>query len=377
MSNPDQLISVLTIVAVFLIILIFTLIGVWFFIVAKQKKNDGEKSEKNEATPSPNATYNLQSIMDFMEFEKVEDNMIIQKKGKYLMVLECQGINYDLMSEMEMASVEQGFIEFLNTLKFDIQIYVQTRTVNLESSLREYKLKFRDIEDKYNILQNKYEYTKDIIANTEKSSLNSSVLHKKYYIIISCYEEEINTQNYSRDEIQSMIFSELYTRARSIMRTLSRCEVNSKILDSKGLVELLYNAYNREDSDIFSAQTAINAGFDSLYSTAPDVIDKKMKLINKQIEENGTKLANEAVMEAKSDKEMMLRIREENAKNLIFDFAEQLISENEEYLGKDISEDAKVKVRRKKKEATEGGNENETNEKTKATRGRRPSSGNE
>ena len=158
------------------------------------------------------------------------------------------------------------------------------------------------------------------------------------------------------------------------MRTLSRCEVNSKILDSKGLVELLYNAYNREDSDIFSAQTA---GFDSLYSTAPDVIDKKMKLINKQIEENGTKLANEAVMEAKSDKEMMLRIREENAKNLIFDFAEQLISENEEYLGKDISEDAKVKVRRKKKEATEGGNENETNEKTKATRGRRPSSGNE
>ena len=73
MSNPDQLISVLTIVAVFLIILIFTLIGVWFFIVAKQKKNDGEKSEKNEATPSPNATYNLQSIMDFMEFEKVED----------------------------------------------------------------------------------------------------------------------------------------------------------------------------------------------------------------------------------------------------------------------------------------------------------------
>ena len=380
MSNPDQLISVLTIVAVFLIILIFTLIGVWFFIVAKQKKNDGEKSEKNEATPSPNATYNLQSIMDFMEFEKVE---------------------------MEMASVEQGFIEFLNTLKFDIQIYVQTRTVNLESSLREYKLKFRDIEDKYNILQNKYmqlksaesgmytdkeiydayveyvkqknkyEYTKDIIANTEKSSLNSSVLHKKYYIIISCYEEEINTQNYSRDEIQSMIFSELYTRARSIMRTLSRCEVNSKILDSKGLVELLYNSYNREDSDIFSAQTAINAGFDSLYSTAPDVIDKKMKLINKQIEENGTKLANEAVVEAKSDKEMMLRIREENAKNLIFDFAEQLISENEEYLGKDISEDAKVKVRRKKKEATEGGNENETNEKTKATRGRRPSSGNE
>lgn len=406
-DGTTQLIQTLTYILIPIIIAIFALIGFFTYLYFKEKNSKKEKQDSTvENTKKPQQ--DKQSIFNFMEFDTVRDNMIIQRKGKrYLMVIECQGINYDLMSEMEMASVEQGFIEFLNTLKFDIQIYVQTRTVNLESSLREYKLKFRDIEDKYNILQNKYmqlksaesgmytdkeiydayveyvkqknkyEYTKDIIANTEKSSLNSSVLHKKYYIIISCYEEEINTQNYSRDEIQSMIFSELYTRARSIMRTLSRCEVNSKILDSKGLVELLYNAYNREDSDIFSAQTAINAGFDSLYSTAPDVIDKKMKLINKQIEENGTKLANEAVMEAKSDKEMMLRIREENAKNLIFDFAEQLISENEEYLGKDISEDAKVKVRRKKKEATEGGNENETNEKTKATRGRRPSSGNE
>ena len=56
---------------------------------------------------------------------------------------------------------------------------------------------------------------------------------------------------------------------------------------------------------------------------------------------------------------MMLRIREENAKNLIFDFAEQLISENQDFIGQDIAEDAKVKVRRKQKEATkEGGKEN-------------------
>lgn len=156
MSNPDQLISVLTIVAVFLIILIFTLIGVCFLLLLNKRKMMEKKVKRMKLHHLQMHTYNLQSIMDFMEFEKVEDNMIIQKKGKYLMVLECQGINYDLMSEMEMASVEQGFIEFLNTLKFDIQIYVQTRTVNLESSLREYKLKFRDIEDKYNILQNKY-----------------------------------------------------------------------------------------------------------------------------------------------------------------------------------------------------------------------------
>ena len=156
-----------------------------------------------------------------------------------------------------------------------------------------------------------------------------------------------------------MVFSELYTKARSMMRTLTRCEVNSKILDSQGLIELLYNAYNRDDADVFSAKQALNSGFEALYSTAPDVLDKKMKLINKKIEEEAVKVAQQAILEAKSDKEMMVRIREENAKNLIFDMAEQLITENQDYLDQDISEDAKVKVRRKKKENEEGGTKDE------------------
>ena len=196
MSNPEELIPILTVVAIVLVVIIFVLIGIWIFVVSREKKNNKEKESGEDA--EKNGMYNMQSIMDFMEFEKIEDNMIVQKKGKYLMVLECQGINFDLMSEMEMTAVEQGFIEFLNTLKFEIQLYVQTRTVNLEDSLREYKLKFRDIEDKYNVLQNKYiqmkeaetgiysdkeiykayveyirqknkyEYTRDIIADTEK-----------------------------------------------------------------------------------------------------------------------------------------------------------------------------------------------------------------
>ena len=129
---------------------------------------------------------------------------------------------------------------------------------------------------------------------------------------------------------------------------------------------MIYNAYNRDDSDMFSAKQALNSGFESLYSTAPDVLDKKMQLLNKKIEENALKIAQESLLEAKSDKEMMLRIREENAKSLIFDMAEQLISENEDYLGQDISEDAKVKIRRKKKKTEEGGTKDE-NKKAKGS----------
>lgn len=401
MSDAEKLIEILSIIAIVLVMVVCGLIAAYFFIKYRnsRKKDEETNDSIDESNKSNSLAYNIKSIFNFMDFEKIEDNMIIQKNGKYLMVIECQGVNYDLMSEMERASVEQGFIQFLNTLRTEIQIYVQTRTVNLEDSILSYNLKFKDIEQQYlklednyremkksgkyseNELQkaymelvrqrNKYEYTKDIIYNTEKSSLNSSVLHKKYYIIIPYYEDEIATQNCSKDEIQNMVFSDLYTKAKSMIRTLSRCDVNAKILDSEGLIDLLYVAYNRDDSDIFGAKRALRAGFEELYTTAPDVFEKKLKLLDKEIEEEGIKLANEAIVEARSDKEMLLRIREQNKQNLIYDFADNLIDENETFIGADVSADAKAKIKIKRKETKKGGTKDD---KEKTTRGRKSTS---
>ena len=164
-----------------------------------------------------------------------------------------------------------------------------------------------------------------------------------------------------------MIFSELYTKAKSIIRTLSRCEVSAKILDSEGLIDLLYVAYNRDESDIFGAKRALKAGFEDLYTTAPDVFEKKLRLLDKEIEEEATKLASDAIFEARNDKEMLLRIREQNKENLIYDFAETLIDENEIYIGEDISADAKAKIKGKRKETKKGGTK-DAKEKTTRTR---------
>ena len=112
----------------------FWLVRKWDIIQNKYK------NEKNKKIPNDNKNkktaklkeYTKESIMDFMEFEKIEDNMIVQKKGKrFLMAIECQGVNYDLMSRVEKVAVEEGFQQFLNTLTHQIQIYIQTRSVNL------------------------------------------------------------------------------------------------------------------------------------------------------------------------------------------------------------------------------------------------------
>ena len=128
-DTTTQLIQMLVYILIPIVIAVFGLIGflVYLFFKEKSQKNSEETNSPTKSSTSSNAT-NKQSIFNFMEFDTVTDNMIVQKNGsKYLMVVECQGINYDLMSGVEKTSVEEGFVQFLNTLRYPIQIYIQTR----------------------------------------------------------------------------------------------------------------------------------------------------------------------------------------------------------------------------------------------------------
>ena len=317
------------------------------------------------------------------------------------MVVECQGINYDLMSEMEKTGVEEGFIQFLNTLRHPIQIYVQTRTVNLAESIQRYKTSVEQVEMELNKKQieynqmkqagnatqeqldkeffeltkkrNLYEYGKDIIKNTEMMSLNKNVLTKKYYIVIPYFSEEAMKEEYSKDEVQNMAFSELYTKAQSIIRTLFACSVSGKILNSYQLVELLYNSYNREQAEVFGLNKAIQAGYEELYSTAPDVFVKKERILDKQIQDEAMKLARDEVDRARSNAEQKFTRKKLDMESLIKDMAKIILNQNKEYIGDEIAEEAIKNLDSKIEKLNEKGEEeNVGEEKPKAKRGRKP-----
>ena len=388
MSN-DEITNLLSIVLIIMVCVLFALVFIYILLKIKTKPKNinnetmipgNSKKGKNNTAQTVNNSYNKQSIFSFMEFDKIEDNMIIRKNGtKFLMVIECQGVNYDLMSGLEKNSVEQGFLQFLNTLRYPVQIYVQTRTVNLESGLIKYKERINAIKDRLlkkqmeytkkeamgfsaeemnkaklelTREQNLYEYGVDLVNNTERMSLNKNILRKHYYVIIDYMPEDINTNNYGKDERRSMAFSELYTKAQSIISSLGVCGVNGKILDSKQLAELLYIAYNRDEAEVYDLDKALNAGYDELYSTAQNVLEKRMKEIDKKIEQDARNLANEKLTEAMGDREEERRVKQKEAEmdDLIRQMAKIIIEENEEMVGKDLSDRAKKKIDNETKE---------------------------
>lgn len=393
--------EILAIVAVILafVVIILTFIYMKMSIDEKNGTSQINKSNKtNEEAKSSKATqsYTTQSIFNFMEFDKIEDNMIIQKNGKrYLMAIECQGINYDLMSSVEKNSIESGFIQLLNTLRYPIQIYTQTRTINLENSLQNYRKRLEDIEHSLTSKENKYkqmqqsgkytekelnkqkmeiikeknlfDYGKDIIFNTERMSLNRNVLRKQYYIIVSYYASEAGNDLLGDDEIKNLAFSELYTRCQSIIRTLSACEIAGNILDSYELVDMLYNAYNRDEAETYGLEKALRAGYDELYTTAQDVLDKRMEALDEVIEQKALEQATMAVEEARSEKEKKVMKKEMTIEELAEQMAEMIIMENESYLGADIAEEAIKKVK-KSSTKEKGGSKDGSKEEIKRTR---------
>lgn len=389
MNNVEgnTLSGILSITLIIMIFILLILISAYIIIKIKQKMDKKEEKKEfsnnipNKVSDNKKSTidksYSKQSIMDFMEFDNVQDNMIIQENGKrFLMVIQCQGVNYDLMSQMEKVAVEEGFQQFLNTLRHPIQLYIQTRSINLESSLKTYNNRLKEIEDKLNSLQyqynqmkqtnaytkeqmdkqlfnikkqkNLYEYAKDIINNTEKMNKSRNVLNKQYYIVIPYIPEE--TEKFDAEEIQNMAFSELYTNSQAIIRTLSACSVMGKIMNSKELIELLYFAYNRDSAESFGIERALRAGFNELYSTSQDVYEKKIKAIDNMIEERAIELANSKIERAKSIIEENAYLKEQNMDELTMNMAKILIEENERNLGTEIAQTAIEEIEKDAKE---------------------------
>ena len=403
--DDNQITQLLTYLLIFMFFILATLFVV--FIIVKRKDNKRKKAEQSEFAsenvgPTSTATsgYSKQSIFKFMEFDKIDDNMIVKKNGnEYLMVIECQGVNYDLMSQMEQTAVEEGFIGFLNSIRYPIQIYVQTRTVNLEGSIVNYNKRVDDIEANLRRMEaeyeanvqsglfsqeelgaqfyeltkarNLYEYGKDIIFNTEQMSLNKNVLNKKYYIITSYYPGDLSNSNFDKNELKSLAFSELYTRCQAIITSLSASGVVGKILGSNSLADLLYMAYNRDDAEIFGLDKALAAGYDELYSTAPDVMEKKVAALDREIEQRAMEKAQEVVGKVRNAREAKLQEKRNNMDEIIDEMAKMIIQENRNYIGRDVAKESIqeiTKEQKSKKEKTEEGGVKDEQKKTKRTR---------
>ena len=326
-STIETVIYVIIIICVILAVALAGVIAYFYMKDNKNKKLSKETSSKNKDADAQTKLQGIESISKFLDFDEIVDSMILRKnKTQYVMVIQCKGINYDLLGEEEKLAVEHGFTQFLNTLRYPVQLYIQTRSLNLKDSVEQYTAKVNEVKEsvlkldalikkekangrldiarkleferkrKLNIL----EYGLDITNYVDRMSQNRNVLQQNTYVVVSYYTTEFGGEiaNYSKEEIDNIAFSELYTKAQTLIRGLSASGVTGRVLNSEELAELLYIAYNREDSELINIKKSVEAEYDSLYNIAKDVLDKQKELIEENIEKEAIDLTAKIITKA-------------------------------------------------------------------------------
>lgn len=309
MGMLDNVTDIVQVVLIALVVLLAIGVAVVYYMTNVKKKDPS--TEKVAKKVDPNVA--KEKIASFLPFDRLEDNMIMMDQGdKFVMLIGANGVNYYLMSDVEKEAVEGGFIQVLNSLRFPIQIYVQTTSVNLDKSLEIYKDRRRAMEEnlmsrvqdlqfmmregdsteeeldekRFEIkrFKNVYDYTNDLINNTENITLNQWIIKKNYYIVIPYYLSESGMINkFTEDEVKRIARQELETRATSIIDGLTNMGIDSHILNADELNQVIYAALNRDEAGLFTFEKAKDSEFDALFKTTKkayesmDIDESKVK----------------------------------------------------------------------------------------------------
>ena len=380
MSEIINIVLLLILVAVGLELAFFAL----KYIVSKRNTDDdddinyivrkNESQNKVEGFGKFHDVLKRDSILEFLNFEKVQDGMIVRDEAtEYAMVLQCNGVNFDLRSENEKLGIEEGFMQFLNTLKYPVQLYVQTRSLNFTETLNKYhsridgfrgqieeieknieKAKAVGDEEKVNSLNfekqkklNLYEYALDTIKYTEGLNKNKNVLQQKTYVIVSYNVSEIGPklQEYTMEERSDFVFEELHTRCNTLISALMMSQVSARILDSEELVELLFNAYNRDELENINLKEYLRKDYDSLYTRSEDYFVKRKKLIENEISRAAVELASTSIIKADKKRRMEILNMKLKKADKIKETAEALIEDKKSVLFAETYNEAKRMVK--------------------------------
>lgn len=208
-----------------------------------------------------NATISTQNTLLFSE---MRENMIIMSDGSFRAVVECQSINFDLMSAREREGVEFSYQNFINSLYFPVQILIRSRRVDIGPYLdRLAEIRRNQDNMLLNVLMDDYMDFIDALAQ------EANIMDKSFYVVVPYYQkgdESVTKQQAkglfnsffsgkkeaSVTKIDQVTYAkakdEIKNRLDSVMSGMFQMGVKSRQLNTRELGELLYVSYNPDTS---------------------------------------------------------------------------------------------------------------------------------
>lgn len=195
---------------------------------------------------------------EFVPIKEVRDGVMVLKNGGMRAVVLATSINFALKSVEEQESVIYQFQNFLNSLDFSMQIYVQSRRLDIRPYLNLLEERLRAQNTDLMRMQIT-EYINFVKGLTELSS----IMTKSFFVVIPYAPSAASvsglTNTFSskksavleqeKDDHFEEVKSQLEQRVGVVEQGLARCGVKIARLGSEELVELFYRIFNPGDAE--------------------------------------------------------------------------------------------------------------------------------
>jgi len=200
------------------------------------------------------------STQDFVPVQQVRDGVVVLKDSTLRAVLLASSINFALKSEDEQTAFIVQFQNFLNSLDFSVQIFVQSRMLDIRPYIATLEAQYKQQLDDLMRVQIR-EYIGFIKSFTEAAN----IMTKSFFVVVP-YSPTITSQKgglasklnpFAKKDTntaeQNRTFeehvSQLEQRIAIVQQGLVRTGVRTVQLGTEEAIELLYKMFNPgEDS---------------------------------------------------------------------------------------------------------------------------------
>ncbi len=189
----------------------------------------------------------------FVPVSDIHDDVAILKDGQLCMVLLASSINFALKSTEEQQAILSQFQAFLNSIDFSVQIYVQSRRLDIRPYIA--LLQSREGAQDNDLMRIQLrEYIEFITTFTNQVE----IMTKNFFVVVSYAPVSLeatgigkffNTKSTPESRADKFFEdrSQLELRVSVVEQGLGRLGIRTVPLGTEELTELYYHIFNPED----------------------------------------------------------------------------------------------------------------------------------
>lgn len=198
------------------------------------------------------------TTQEFVPIKEIRDGIVILKDGSMRSIILASSLNFALKSSDEQSAIIAQFQNFINSLDFSVQIFIQSKRLDIRPYIALLEERYKEQTSELMKIQ-----TREYIEFIRTFVDNSNIMTKGFFIVIPFSPPIISNSNNpitsiikgKKDDalIENAKFeeyrSQLEQRVGVVEQGLVRCGIRVAELGTEEVVELYYKIFNPGETE--------------------------------------------------------------------------------------------------------------------------------